>query len=106
MNDLDKALEWAEQWEGTDTNGAKRILTLAAAVRELRETVKAKDEEIARLQHIVDEKPLTFLRGLEDEAIEKLIQQNDELRSAIRKAAGDLSFLDQALNENDGVYKP
>ena len=73
--------------------------SLASALREAW-------EEIDRLQHIVDEKPLTFLRGLEDEAIEKLIHQNDELRSAISKAAGDLSFLDAALNENDGVYRP
>jgi hypothetical protein len=51
MNDLDKALEWAEQWEGTDTNGAKRILTLAAAVRELR-------EENARLRAHLSGSPL------------------------------------------------
>lgn len=79
MNDLDKALEWAEQWEGTDTNGAKRILTLAAAVRSLRETVKAKDEEIARLKSQLDD---------------------------IGKWHAVNPSLDQALNENDGVYKP
>jgi len=82
MNDeLDKALEWARGITlETDIDETRDNLSvILSAVRSLRETVKAKDEEIARLKSQLDD---------------------------IGKWHAGNPSLDAALNEGDGSYKP
>jgi hypothetical protein len=86
MNDeLDNALEWADEASEytnpriTEIGEDGYLATLADAVRSLRETVKAREEEIARLKSQLDD---------------------------IGKWHAVNPSLDDALNSGDGSYRP
>lgn len=112
MNDeLDKALEWADEWATVrNTTGAEHIKTLADAVRSLRETVKAKDEEIADLRERVDDRDKVAVEW--KDACTLIKRDRDQWETKARKLLFKLQelalnpSLDRALNEGDGTYKP
>lgn len=112
MNDeLDKALAGEdrpeEPWCPEGDNAAayrdiavwaeERVEILAAAVRELRETVKAREEEIAAIT--------LALRNAQLD-VAALKHRLDYLGMSYYPYETVNPSLDQALNEGDGSYKP
>lgn len=95
--------EKVDEWKAVAIKGFAHCKTLAAAVRELRETVKAREEEIARMKLSWDsaESQIDDV----DAELRDVVKENAALCKKLHEAGINPS-LDAALNEGDGIYRP